>query len=57
MKTLLANQAGLAINFVVDANKPLPVRSTTYYVLSPGESAGRVLTAFCNDGDTTVLAP
>ncbi len=57
LKSLLANQAGLALDFVVDPNKPVSLRSTTYYVLSPGESRVRILTAFCNDGTTTVLAP
>lgn len=42
---------------VVDPNKPLPVRATTYYVLSPGESRVRVLTNFCNDGNTPVQIP
>ena len=55
--SVVRNQAGLDINFVVDPNKPLPLRLTTYYVLSPGESRVRVLTAFCNDGDSPVLAP
>ncbi len=55
--SVVRNQAGLDINFVVDPNKPLPLRLTTYYVLSPGESRVRVLTAFCNDGESPVLAP
>ncbi len=29
--------------------------ATTYYVLSPGESRVRVLTAFCNQGHDTIV--
>lgn len=54
---LIANVAGLDLNFVVDASQPLPLRTTTYYVLSPGESRVRALTAFCNDGESPVAAP
>jgi hypothetical protein len=57
LKSMLLTQAGLAVDFVVDPNQALEVRSTTYYVLSPGESRVRVLTAFCNDGSTTALMP
>jgi hypothetical protein len=57
IKMLLMNQAGLDIDFVVDASKPMPLRSTTYYVLSPGESRVRTLTAFCNDGTTAQPMP
>jgi hypothetical protein len=57
LNALLINAAGLSVEFVVDGNKPVPVRSTTYYVLSPGESRVRVLTAFCNEGDTPVQLP
>ena len=35
---------------VVDPNIELPLLMTTYYVLSPGESRVRVLTAYCNEG-------
>lgn len=45
------------VSFVVDPDVPLPVRVTTYYVLSPGESRVRMLTAFCNDGTSPVSAP
>jgi hypothetical protein len=54
---LVRNVAGLDVDFVVDPNKPLPLRLTTYYVLSPGEARVRMFTAFCNDGETSVLAP
>lgn len=57
LQSVLENQAGLTVQFVVDPSKPLPVRSTTYYVLSPGENRVRMLTAFCNDGDSPVLMP
>ncbi|MBI3183201.1 MAG: CehA/McbA family metallohydrolase [Myxococcales bacterium] len=45
------------LKFAVDPEQPLPLRSTTYYVLSPGESRVRILTALCNDGEERVLAP
>lgn len=35
-------------------NTEVPVTMTTYYVLSPGESRVRVLTAFCNGGKENV---
>ncbi len=54
---LVRNQAGLNIDFVIDPARPLPLRLTTYYVLSPGEARVRMLTAFCNDGEAPVLAP
>lgn len=57
LRSIIENQAGLNIAFVVDPSKPLPLRTTTYYVLSPGESRVRMLTAFCNDGTSPVLAP
>lgn len=57
LKSMMVTQAGLSVSFVVDPEKPLAVRSTTYYVLSPGEERVRVLTAFCNDGQTTALMP
>ncbi|MBK7860535.1 MAG: CehA/McbA family metallohydrolase [Archangiaceae bacterium] len=57
LRALLANEAGLSVDFVVDQYKPLPLRTTTYYVLSPGENRVRVLTAFCNDGSTGQAMP
>lgn len=57
IEALLSNVAGLNVKFVVDPTKALPVRTTTYYVLSPGESRVRVMSAFCNDGDTPALMP
>jgi len=39
----------------VDPNTALPLRATTYYVLSPSESRIRMLTAFCNDGTESVV--
>ncbi len=57
LRALLANQAGLDIAFQVDPNKPLALRTTTYYVLSPGEARVRVLTAFCNEGTTPIVTP
>lgn len=43
------------VQLVLDPNEPLPFLVTTYYVLSPGESRVRVLSAFCNNGKDTVL--
>lgn len=57
IESLIQNVAGLNVKFVVDPTKPVPVRTTTYYVLSPGESRVRVLSAFCNDGDSPALMP
>lgn len=42
------------VQLVRDPNAPLPFLVTTYYVLSPGESRVRVLSAFCNQGKDTV---
>jgi hypothetical protein len=42
------------VQLVRDPNAPLPFLVTTYYVLSPGESRVRVLSAFCNNGKDTV---
>lgn len=57
LRALLENEAGLAVSFVVDQYAPQSLRTTTYYVLSPGEERVRVLTAFCNDGAATVAQP
>lgn len=57
LESLINSIAGLNIKFVVDAKQPLPVRGTTYYVLSPGEERVRMLTAYCNDGDKPVQLP
>lgn len=37
-----------------EADTELPLLLTTYFVLSPGESRVRVLTAFCNEGKETI---
>ncbi|MFT3837754.1 MAG: CehA/McbA family metallohydrolase [Myxococcaceae bacterium] len=57
LQSMVKNQAGLDVQFVIDPNKPVNVRTTTYYVLSPGENRVRMLTAFCNDGDTGLTTP
>ncbi len=57
IESLIQNVAGLNVRFVVDPTKPVPVRTTTYFVLSPGESRVRVLSAFCNDGDAPAVMP
>lgn len=56
LKAIVSAQLG-NVSFVVDPDVALPVRVTTYYVLSPGESRVRMLTAFCNDGDSPVSLP
>ncbi len=57
IKSLLLNVAGLNVDFVVNPNQSLALRTTTYYVLSPGESRVRMLTAFCNEGDAAMSLP
>lgn len=57
VRALLENEAGLAVQFVVDQHKPVKLRTTTYYVLSPGENRVRTLTAFCNDDTTAPATP
>lgn len=57
LNSVVRSVAGLDLQFVVEPNKPLPLRTTTYYVLSPGESRVRMFTAFCNEGESPVLAP
>lgn len=57
LETLINSIAGLPVKFVVDAKQPVPVRGTTYYVLSPGEERVRMLTAYCNDGDKPAQMP
>ncbi len=57
VRALLENEAGLAVQFVVDQHKPVKMRTTTYYVLSPGENRVRTLTAFCNDDTTAPPTP
>lgn len=42
------------VQLVRDPNEPMPYLVTTYYVLSPGESRVRVLSAFCNQGKDTI---
>ncbi len=42
------------VQLVTDPNADLPLLATTYYVLSPGESRVRVLTAFCNQGKSAI---
>lgn len=44
-------------DLVVDPDMALPLTSSTYYVLNPGESRVRVVTAFCNDGDVGLDLP
>jgi hypothetical protein len=48
-------KAGETFQPVVSPETPQPLKMTTYYVLSPGESRIRMLTAVCNEGDKPVL--
>ncbi len=57
IEKVIKSEGGLDLKFVVDPMKPLPLLTTTYYVLSPGESRVRMLTAFCNEGASPVQAP
>jgi hypothetical protein len=43
------------VDLVTNPNEELPLKITTYYVISPGESRVRLLTAFCNSGKTPVI--
>lgn len=52
--TVLEDFLGAGVKLVQDPNAPLPFLATTYYVLSPGETRVRVLTAFCNEGRENV---
>lgn len=57
IEKVIKTQGGLDLKFVVDPFKPLPLLTTTYYVLSPGESRVRMLTAFCNEGTAPAELP
>ncbi|MHB8876477.1 MAG: CehA/McbA family metallohydrolase, partial [Myxococcaceae bacterium] len=48
---------GQTVKLVFDADAPLPLNVTTYYVLSPGEERVRILTAFCNTGEKNISIP
>lgn len=48
VQNVIAEYLGAGVKLAVDPDAPLPLKATTYYVLSPGESRVRVLTAFCN---------
>lgn len=42
------------IKLLIDPEKPQNLRTTTYYVLSPGQERVRIVSALCNDGDSQV---
>ncbi|HEY3447047.1 MAG TPA: CehA/McbA family metallohydrolase [Myxococcales bacterium] len=44
-------------SLVIDPDAALPLTLSTYYVLNPGESRVRVVTAFCNDGEAGLDLP
>ena len=56
-KHAIRQYLGSDLSLVFDVDAPLPLRATTYYVLSPGEQRVRIATAFCNTGDTAVSIP
>ncbi len=49
------DKMGLGLKLAIDPEKPVPLRTTHYYVLSPGESRVRMLTAMCNESTSTVV--
>ncbi|MBL8911060.1 MAG: hypothetical protein JNM17_10245, partial [Archangium sp.] len=53
VKNVIADFLG-NVQLVRDPDVEIPFTVTTYYVLSPGESRVRVLSAFCNGGKETV---
>ncbi len=57
LKLLLNNVAGLPVEPVIDPSTPVNARLTTYFVLSPGESRVRMVSAICNDADATIRLP
>ncbi|MCU0697105.1 MAG: CehA/McbA family metallohydrolase [Myxococcaceae bacterium] len=57
LKSLITDVAGLPLEPVVDPSRAVPMRATTYFALSPGESRLRLVTAFCNDSDGTINLP
>lgn len=50
------DKQGLNVSLVIDPQKEVPLRGTSYFVLSPGEDRVRIVTALCNDGADPVLA-
>jgi hypothetical protein len=54
---VLSQYLGSLAQLTIDPDTPLPLLVTTYYVLSPGESRVRMLTAFCNQGSSSVVIP
>lgn len=53
----LASTLGPGARLAIDPDQPLSLRATTYFVLSPGESRVRMLTALCNEGRADVRMP
>lgn len=54
IKAMIKKYVGESTGLVADPDTALPVRVTNYYVLSPGENRVRMLSAFCNDGNTRI---
>ncbi len=53
--SVIQEYLGQGVQLVVNPDTPLPLTATTYYVLSPGETRVRMLTAFCNSGKDNVV--
>ncbi len=53
VKNVLSDFLG-EVTLRTDPNEALPLLITTYYVLSPGETRVRMLTAFCNQGSKPI---
>lgn len=53
--SVLEDYLGPGAGLVSNPNVPLPLLVTTYYVLSPGETRVRALSAFCNTGKDNVV--
>jgi hypothetical protein len=54
VNNVLTQYLGAGTMLVTSPEKELDLLITTYYVLSPGESRVRMLTAFCNNGNTAI---
>jgi hypothetical protein len=57
LRTQLGQFLPGAVKPAVDSESPLPLKITTYYVLSPGETRVRVYSALCNEGPDTLTFP
>ncbi len=51
----VTSYVGPGLQLVVNPDQPVDLKITTYYVLSPGESRVRILTAVCNQSHENVF--